>query len=473
MSATRRLVGTLALVIPFVAACQSYHPLPLDEASVDRALTPPAGDVLRIQASELDHPILQPVTIDLADGLSPDEAAVIAVLANPSLRTERDARALADAQLLQAGILPNPQLTFDTDFPTGPDTAGEVNAWGLGLDWDVTQLITRKARLDAAESQQASVALDIAWKEWQTAQAARIAVTRLAVLDAQSELADEMDRHLQGNLALVRDAVESIQLTALDLAAAEAAANQARTTLLDLRGQAVQQRLQLNRALGLPPGRRIPLQDGIDLPVRIDLPSDDDLLAGVEQHRLDLVALRRVYDAQEADVRRAILEQFPDISIGFHRAGDTGNFYNLGFGIAITIPIFDRNQGNIAIKRATRRQVFDEYANRLFETRSDIAMLAAEIRSLNGRIAAALDAEPSLKRLVETYRTAVEQRQADVLSYYQAWNDLNRNRIETLALQDQLEQVRAALEIATGTYRIGEATARVESTTPAEPGATP
>lgn len=465
-------LATLALPLA-LTACQSYHAHPLDEESVSAALTPPADDTLRIQASELEHPILQPISLDLSDGLTPDEAAVVAVLANPSLRAARDARALSDAQLLQAGVLPNPQLSFDTDFPTGPNTVGEVNAWGLGLDWEMTSLITRNAKVEAATAQQKSVSLDIAWQEWQTAQAARIAVTQLIVLDAQTRLAQEMSDRLQKNLALVRDAVQRTQLTALDLAAAESAANQARANLIDLQGRTEQQRLQLNRALGLPPDRHVPIQTGAGLPTNIDLPSDDDLTQGIEQRRLDLVALRRAYDAQEANVRRAILEQFPAISLGFHRAGDTGDFYNLGFGVSISIPIFDRNQGNIAIERATRQQLFDEYTNRLFEARSDVALLAAQIRSLDDQIAAALDAEPSLQRLVDTYRAAVEQRQADVLSYYQAWSDLNQKRIDVLSLQQQLEQTRAALEIATGIYRIGEPSPAPASATSSKPGARP
>jgi cobalt-zinc-cadmium efflux system outer membrane protein len=470
-----RLIGLslTGLALAFgLQACQSYHPLPLDEEAVNAALTFPTDDALRIRASELEHPILQPIPLDFSDGLTPDEAGLIAVLANPSLRAARDARALADAQLLQAGILPNPQLSFDTDFPTGGNTAGEVNAWGLGLDWEVTSLITRSAKLDAATAQQKSVSLDIAWREWQTAQAARIAVTQLIVFEAQTKLAQQMSERLQSNLAVVRDAVQRSQLTALDLAAAESAANQARATLLDLRGQAEQQRLRLNRAVGLPSDRQVPIQTGSGLPTRIELPSDGELTRGLEQRRLDLVALRRAYDAQEANVRRAVLEQFPSISLGFHRTGDTGGFYDLGFGISISIPIFDRNQGNIALERATRQQLFDEYTDRLFEARSDVALLASRIRSLNGQIAAGLDAEPSFERLVDTYRTAVEQRQADVLSYYQAWSDLNQKRIDVLSLQQQLEQARSALEIATGIYHVGEAPSTAEPVSP-ESGATP
>lgn len=119
-------------------------PAPAADA-VARALQPPQAAALQVQAEALKDPMLPPVTVDLTDGLSPDEAAVIAVLANPSLRAVRDARGLADAQLLQAGLLPNPQLSLTLDKPTGGATGGTYNAYGLGASWAVTALVARRA----------------------------------------------------------------------------------------------------------------------------------------------------------------------------------------------------------------------------------------------------------------------------------------------------------------------------------------
>ena len=65
-----------------------------------------------MQAKEIKHPLLKPIDFDIRNGLSPDEAAVLAVIANPKLRASRDERQLAAAQLLQAGILPNPQFSY-------------------------------------------------------------------------------------------------------------------------------------------------------------------------------------------------------------------------------------------------------------------------------------------------------------------------------------------------------------------------
>ena len=69
--------------------------------------------------------------------------AVVAVVASPSLRAERSKLQVASAQLIQAGLLPNPQLTANVDPVTGGDTAGTSTGWSVGLNWEVTALIAQ------------------------------------------------------------------------------------------------------------------------------------------------------------------------------------------------------------------------------------------------------------------------------------------------------------------------------------------
>jgi len=123
-----------------------------------------------------------------------------------------------------------------------------------------------------------------------------------------------------------------------------------------------------------------------------------------------------------------------------------------GFSVAVDVPIFDRNQGVISTERATRQRLLDEYHQRTFEARSDVATAIADIRSLNRQIAAAKEALPLLERLVTTAQTAVEQRNADVLSYYTARSNLLQKRIQLVKLQEQLLEAHTALEIASGRY---------------------
>ena len=133
---------------------------------------------IRVAAGQIRHPLLPPIKLDPSQPLSPDEAAVLAVLVNPELRAELCWRDVASAQLLQAGLLPNPQLTGGMDFPYERESPDNFNAYNLGLSWDVTALIARDARIRSASADAASIELQIAWKEWEIAQAARTARLR-------------------------------------------------------------------------------------------------------------------------------------------------------------------------------------------------------------------------------------------------------------------------------------------------------
>jgi len=444
-----------ALIVLFaVGGCATYQPVPMTSEAVDAQLQPPDMAELRMLASEIDHPILQPVKWKPDDGLTPEVAAVLAVLLNPSLRAARDQRALAGAQLLDAGLLPDPELSYSLETPTGGDTAGKVNAFGLGLSWEVTSLVFRSARVDGSRANQEAVDLDIAWQEWQVAQAARAAVYQLASLQDRTALAEEVSRQAARNLERIRKAVAAGTMTAGSLDAARTAGRRAEENLLDLEKQAERQRLQLRRLLGLPSDGLIRLSDDIHLPSRVDPPALAALLEGLEKRRLDLLALRRGYDSQEAAVRAAILKQFPKIVIGPTLSRDTDNLRTTGFALSVELPIFNRHQGEIARERASRRMLFDEYANRLFETRSDIGLVLSGMRFLNEQIGSARASEAGLERLVESYRAALEEGRTDALIYFAAWNELADARMKILALKGELAQAVTALQLATGFYEI-------------------
>ena len=461
------LIGGVVTVF-LIGGCATYHPMPLTQDAVHAKLQPPDMAELRILASEINHPILHPVELKPNEGLSPDGAAVLAVLLNPSLRAVRDQRALSSAQLLDAGLLPNPELTYSLDVPTGGDTAGRVNAYGLELNWDVTSLISRASRIGEAKARKEAIDLDIAWQEWQVAQAAKAAVYQLVSLQNQIALAEQVYQRMAQNLAHIQKAVADGSMTANARNAAQAANRQANENLLDLERQADQQRLQLRRLMGLPTDAQIRLSKDINLPPQVELPTGTTLLEGLEQRRLDLLALRRGYDSQEAAVQVAIMEQFPRIGIGPTISRDTDNIRTTGFNLNIELPVFNRNQGKIAREQATRQKLFDEYVNRVFEAHSDIELLLSGIRFTNEQIAAAQAAEPDLGRLVENYRAALADGRTDALIYYTAWNDLVSTQTKVFALKGQLAQAVVALQLATGFYEIPKPS-QLPATAPTEP----
>jgi len=421
-------------------------------AQSEQSLSKATAERLRIPQTRIHRPEFGPQIIDFRSGIGPDEAATIALYSNPALRSIRDRRGLAAAQLIQAGILPNPVVSYARDFVTGGDTVGTTTAYTFSAGWEFSALIPFLPKQTAAKKNLRSVDLDVAWQEWQVAMNARVAVYRVLALDAQVARAREANRGLQESTGAMREALDKHEKTVLDLSAVESASQDSLATMLGLEQEFERQRLGLNKALGVEPDMNVRLRAGLALPTHFAVANEHDLLASVESCRLDLLGLRQGYESQDATVRSAILAQFPKMSAAFVRASDTTDVHTSGFNISVDVPIFDRNQGVIATERATRQRLKDEYDQRLFEARSDLAVAIADIRSLDRQVAAAQEALPVFERLVSSAETAREQGNADVLSYYTARGTLLQKRIQLIKLQQQLLEANTTLEIASGRY---------------------
>lgn len=445
---TRVRLAQLALGMT-LTGCATYTPRPLTPEAVDRALASPPEAEVNAQAAAVAS--AWPTPTQWTPGpLDADRAAVLAVVLNPSLRAERARRDLAQAQLVQAGILPNPQVSFGLIPPIGMNSSGEVVGWDLGLSWEVTSLIAHGALVDSARAAVDQVRLDVAWREWQVAEEARVAAIDLGAFEASLSLRQEMDERFAQRLAEVRKAVDRGDGVLPELAVAEAASQRAHMDLLAAQADADTQRLTLKRALGLPPDA--PIDVVSRPPASVSLPDRATLAAAMDTRRLDLVALRAGYRSQEERLRAAVLQQFPRISIGPTGSKDTGDFYTLGFGVTIDLPVFDQNQGQIAIEHATRDQLFDEYTARVFEARADLAQALDTIDGLRPQIAAAMAALPSLETLATTYRAALAQSKIDPLTAYEAENALIQQRVDLLELERQLGRQVVALELASGVF---------------------
>ncbi len=401
--------------------------------------------------------------IDPRQPLSPEQIAVLAVVVHPELRAARDQRRIVRAQLLQAELLPNPQLSAGLEFPYHSSPPDDSTAYNLGLDWEVTALIGRDERRRAAAANVASVDLQIAWKEWQTAQAAKIAAYDVLALNEQLEGLRELEKQITAALELLRRAVDAHEKTMTDLAGAAAAAVDTHQMVITADVDRRVAVIALNRAVGLPADTKLILRRD-ELPSRIATPTTAALIGDLEGRRLDLLALKRGYESEDATLRAAILGQFPKINVGFTAARDTSDVKTIGLGATIDIPLFDHNQGVIASETATRQKLFDEYATRVFEARSDVARAVVNIQGVNDQLAAAEASLPALERLMKTYESAQQRGDVDALSLYSAHNAVLQKKVDVAKLKQELMQNWVALEIASGQFLTRE---RARSTTQA------
>src|SRR5262249_331482 len=208
-------------------------------------------------APVLRHPLLPSVTLRQDGSLTPQGAAVVAVLQNPALRAARSRRGVAAAQVLQAGILPNPQLSASMDFPVAGETDGTVNAFGLGATWDVTSLIGREQTRQAAQHNAEVVDLEIAWQEWQVAMGANLHATPVLWLPLQGEQLRRQVEEAAGAEASAAASLRAGLVNVIESEATGALTQKRRAALLATEAGLATESAQLRQALGVPQDARV------------------------------------------------------------------------------------------------------------------------------------------------------------------------------------------------------------------------
>ena len=434
-----------------LAGCTSYRAQPLTPDAVNSALQAPVSGSLKIAAASLHHPLLAPLVIDGRDGFTPDEIAVLTVLTSPRLRALRAQHGVAEAQVIQAGLLPNPQLGYTLDQQLGNSDPTLVNGASLGLSWEVTSLLGYRDRVAAAKSTSRALDLDIAWQEWQAAQAARLSAYHAISLRSRLVLARENERQLVDALADVRNGYERRDKTITDLAAMTEAWSAAQDARFALEQELAGEELALHLALNQPIGMPLKLKDDVPLPqLPAEMLNGATLVAGLETRRLDLVALTLGYESSEASLRAAVKAQFPRIGLSFAKAHDTSDVKVHSYGVTIDLPLFDRNQGQIAVGRATRQQLFEEYVARIAEARADVARILGSLAILHSQLKTIEQGLPDLEKIAAALDQAMLTRNAETQAWRDAHGALVARRSQQAKMRQDILDLSVALELATG-----------------------
>jgi outer membrane protein TolC len=206
-----------------------------------------------------------------------------------------------------------------------------------------------------------------------------------------------------------------------------------------------QTRHELNQLLGLAPGIVIEMAP---LPVATSLSADtvNSRLARLPGLRPDLLALKAGYASQEARVRAAILAQFPSLGIAINGARDTGDITTIGPSITLTLPLFSGNRGNIAIERATREQLREEFRARLAQAQIDVDQLLTLQTLLREQQDNLRTYLPRLRTLVERSRRAYGRGDIEALTFLNMESTWVSKRLEQISLTQTEWQNRIALE---------------------------
>ena len=445
ISARYRLLVAMPLLL--LAGCASYQARPLPEGS-DLAQSIPS-----VLKQKLSLPPLRHEHYDPAKGLNSTEVAMLAVVNNPQLKARRSKLGIAKAQLFAAHLFPDPQFSFSLDHPTssGP---GLTNAHSVGLSYDLMALVSHNAGVDSARAHRQQINLELLWQEWQVAQKARLLYYRLQAQQQQVQLLNQSVHNrwqhyedARHQLSLGNITLERLSSELTGYANIESQYYQAKLSLTDTRHQ-------LDALLGLDPSVKLHLQQpGNGVPaLPHPLPTE---AAQLVPHRADLLALRAGYQSQEADVRKAILHQFPSINLGFNQASDTSDVHTIGLGIQLNLPLWDANRGAIAVQRATRAALRQDYQARIDQTMSDLDRVRSRYRILLQQYQQVEATLPTLRQVQKQASKAYQAGNFNSLSYLNIQDSLLKKETEAIDLRVALWKARISLETLLG-WPIGQ-----------------
>jgi outer membrane protein TolC len=303
----------------------------------------------------------------------------------------------------------------------------------------------------AAKADALQVDASLLWQEWQLIGKARLLAVDIIEAAKQKQVLVEnrdllMDRFNRGNRAMA-EGNATISTVSPDLAAVSDIHKQ----LDDLERDHVSKQHDLNALLGLAP--EVPLRLVSDLKVpKLDPKFVRSLLPGLPNRRPDLIALQLGYRTQEAKVRGAIVGQFPALTIGPAYSSDTSNVVSIGPQITMDLPVFDRNQGNIAVESATREQLHAEFVARVSGANGEVRATLADQQLIIKQISEQKTELELVTKFAAQAERALRERNLEERAYVDLVTASYTKQIAILNLEQLLleEQVSIATLIGAG-----------------------
>ncbi|MEI5999789.1 TolC family protein [Paraburkholderia bengalensis] len=401
-----------------VGGCAGYVPRPLPEAP---------------QWSSDSESTSAPLTVD--------QVVSRALEFSPEVRrAERDVD-IAKAKSYADGLLPDPTLNFSTDRP---GAAGYVPAFMVELGYEVSALVDRPAKKRAANAFLDGKRLALEWTRWQVANQAYALYVQNVSLTSLEDETSQRTAHQRDVANRMDIALEHAYVTRDAAMLAQTRYRDSELALSALRQEHLKAMQELNTLLGIRPGTRLALAAP---PEPTDIPQDviAQALADLAKHRPDLLALRAGYDEQDERYRAALLGQFPKLDIGVTRGRDTSAIYTTGLSVSVTLPLFNGNRGNIAIEKATRESLYDDYVQRLDDAYSAVDGITAELGVLQGQLHTSRASEYALKTSLEKARHAFEQGNLALPAFADIESQYLAQRIASEKLEGQVLQQHVAL----------------------------
>jgi outer membrane protein, heavy metal efflux system len=331
--------------------------------------------------TELDAQVAEEVHALLADTLSADEAVQVALLNNRELQAVYAELGVAQADLVQAGLLSNPVFDGAGLFPVA---GGPVK---LDLSVAVSFLdifyIPLRSRVAAARFEDAKI--HVTGEVLDFTATVRAAFYRHQANEQQLELLQTVGHALAASFEVTERLHEAGNISDLDLVRERAQVEEAKVQLRAAEVTVRESQAQLTTVMGLW-GKETAWWIDRRLP---DIPAQPLPFEGLERQALvqslDLASARQrlVVGGEQVGVTRATM-LIPESSLGAGAEREEGE-WKVGPTIEFPIPLFNQGQGRLGRAVAELRRAHQEYYALGVRIRSTARLVQARLQGAEDR----------------------------------------------------------------------------------------
>lgn len=402
--------------------------------------------------------------VDARTGVGLDDAIARALDREPGLRGVRAEIDIARGLRQQAGLRPNPTLSFERrDEPAGSDSLTSA-----GVEWPL-DLFRRRSRINTAEGELAATQFAVADRERLLVADVRLQYGATAVAVRDVQVADDLVAAARRQLGLVRARVEVGATPPLEADLLDVELRRIEAERLLAAGRADAAVVRLKQLLGMSPEEALLLSETLEGLVAGNLLGAVGAALPSAATRPDVREAEARVTVADARIAQARNEGRADVSLfgsymrmdagfpqlGFNAAGALervrGRFNYVAAGAMLMVPLFNRNQGQVAAAQAERTGAVARREAAELGARAEVA--AAQARDERARQSVALYAggvRTLARRNLDVIRQTFELGRAtvfDVLTEQRRYLEIEQ--AYTAALREAWE-ARAALKLAMG-----------------------
>ncbi len=293
------------------------------------------------------HSTVQPATVDTSTPLTLESAVALAMEHNPDLIAAKREVDAVEGQVLQGQARPNPELAYSLE-----DVRAQTRTQTVQINFPMELGGKRAARIAAAERARDLAQMDINARR--TALRADVVVAYFEALLARERSALAMD-----SVELARAAAGAVAKRVVAGKVSPVEESKAQVAEVGARLEAVQAyseqrgaRARLAKLLGKPALADTQLEGKIDaLPAVLSVEEMQQRLSSSPTVKLAQLEIER--RQAQTEVERS--KQVPDVtlSLGLKHSNESQRNQIL-LGLAVPLPVSDRNQGNLL--EALRRE---------------------------------------------------------------------------------------------------------------------